>query len=127
VKVLLDENFPLPLLEALRREGIEAEHLSTLGQRGLPDRRIRERLDQEPLLFLTQDIEFISGPRPAAAWIIVSRVKQSRPIHDRVETWLRAIRSCLSETPAGRVLELMDEGQLVPWFDDSAGQADSRT
>jgi hypothetical protein len=25
VKVLLDENFPLPLLEALRREGIEAE------------------------------------------------------------------------------------------------------
>jgi predicted nuclease of predicted toxin-antitoxin system len=44
VKVLLDENFPLGLLRRLRANGFAAEHIITLGWRGAPDARIRERL-----------------------------------------------------------------------------------
>ena len=79
---------------------------------------IRRRLDQDDLLFLTQDTEFIMAPMPAAAWIIVSRVKQSRPVQERVEVWLRAIRSVFSKTPPSRILELMDgrtTAALVRW------------
>ncbi len=37
MKVLLDENFPLPLLAALRNAGIEADHLISLNMRGVAD------------------------------------------------------------------------------------------
>ena len=117
MKVLLDENFPLPLLDALTREGIDGEHIITLGLRGTPDQTIRARLDAEPLLFLTQDTEFLMAPIPEAAWVIVSRVRQSRRIDDRVEVWIGAIRACLSGTPKSRILELIDDGRLLPWFD----------
>lgn len=59
MKVLLDENFPLSLLDALRRARIDADHIITLGLRGTPDGTIRARLDVEPTLFLTQDMEFL--------------------------------------------------------------------
>jgi hypothetical protein len=52
VNVLLDENFPLGLLRALREDGIPAEHIITLGWRGAPDSRIREGLHKD-VLFLT--------------------------------------------------------------------------
>jgi predicted nuclease of predicted toxin-antitoxin system len=54
VKVLLDENFPLRLMKALRGEDIEVEHIITLGWRGASDNRIREKVEREGLLFLTQ-------------------------------------------------------------------------
>ena len=41
MKVLLDENFPLPLLGALRGKDIDAEHIITLGLRGATDKIIR--------------------------------------------------------------------------------------
>ena len=69
MRVLLDENFPLPLLSALRRERLDAEHIITLGLRGTPDRNIRTRLDAEAVLFLTQDTEFLMAPMRAAAWV----------------------------------------------------------
>ena len=91
MKVLLDENFPLPLLEALLGASIDAEHMITLGLRGTADKIIRARLDAEAVLFLTQDKEFLMAPMPAAGWVIVSRVKQSRTVPDRVAVWLRAV------------------------------------
>jgi hypothetical protein len=45
LRFLLDENFPLALLRRLRESGYDAEHLITLGQRGLPDAAIQERLE----------------------------------------------------------------------------------
>lgn len=53
VKVLLDENFPLPLLDALRRIGIDADHIITLGLRGVSDTEIVKRLDEEAIVLLT--------------------------------------------------------------------------
>jgi hypothetical protein len=54
VRVLLDENFPLGLLRRLHLDGFAAEHIITLGWRGAPDARIRERLQDEQSLFLTR-------------------------------------------------------------------------
>ena len=62
MKVLLDENFPLPLLDALLRERVDAEHIITLRLRGTTDTSIRARLDREPVLLLTQDTEFLAPP-----------------------------------------------------------------
>ena len=77
MKVLLDENFPLGLLRRLHADGFAAEHIITLGWRGASDTRIREHLQDEQLLFLTQDDDFLFGPALSAI-IVVSRVKQSR-------------------------------------------------
>jgi predicted nuclease of predicted toxin-antitoxin system len=54
VKILLDENFPLALFRTLRADGQDVEHIITLGWRGAPDQRIRQRLTDHDLLFLTQ-------------------------------------------------------------------------
>ena len=124
MKVLLDENFPLPLLGALRGEGIDAEHIITLGLRGATDRTIRARLDAEALQFLTQDTQFLMAPMPAAGWVVVSRVKQSRTVDDRVGIWLRAVQDFLATTLPSRVLELIDDGRLLPWFDCPTGRAE---
>lgn len=43
MRILLDENFPLPLLRKLRDHGYDAEHIVMLAQRGLPDvSRVRQ-------------------------------------------------------------------------------------
>ena len=122
MKVLLDENFPLPLLEALLGASIDAEHMITLGLRGTADKIIRARLDAEAVLFLTQDKEFLMATMPAAGWVIVSRVKQSRTVPDRVAVWLRAVQDFLSTPVASRILELVDDGRLLPWFDPGTGK-----
>jgi predicted nuclease of predicted toxin-antitoxin system len=49
VKILLDENFPLPLYHRLREKGYDAEHVIALGQRGMPDSALRQRLASEEL------------------------------------------------------------------------------
>ena len=54
MKILLDENFPLALYRRLTADGEHVEHIITLGWRGASDRRIRDRLVEKHLLFLTQ-------------------------------------------------------------------------
>ncbi|MGQ0591278.1 MAG: DUF5615 family PIN-like protein [Gammaproteobacteria bacterium] len=53
MKLLLDENFPLPLYHELGAAGYDVEHIIVLGQRGLPDAVIRQRLALEEIVFLT--------------------------------------------------------------------------
>ncbi len=55
MKVLLDENFPLGLVRVLELDGVQVEHIITLGWRGASDTRIRTRLSSSEVLFLTQD------------------------------------------------------------------------
>jgi predicted nuclease of predicted toxin-antitoxin system len=55
VTILLDENFALALLRSLLADGENAEHIITLGLRGVSDARIRERLTDPEVLFLTRD------------------------------------------------------------------------
>ena len=48
MKILRDENFPLPLCHRLRNAAFDAERIIQLGQRGMSDERIRGRLVAEP-------------------------------------------------------------------------------
>lgn len=114
MRILLDENFPLGLLRGLHADGFEADHIITLGWRGASDTRIRECLDDTDLVFLTQDEDFLFGT-PVGAVIVVSRVRQSRRLQDRINIWRTAIQQ-LARTPRiERLFELMDSGVLVPW------------
>jgi Domain of unknown function (DUF5615) len=114
VKVLLDENFPLGLLRRLHADGFAAEHIITLGWRGAPDTRIRERLQDEHVLFLTQDDDFLFGPAVSAV-VVVSRVRQSRLLGDRIEIWRSAVGDLVNVSRQERLFELTDDGMLAPW------------
>jgi predicted nuclease of predicted toxin-antitoxin system len=115
VRVLLDENFPLPLYHHLRSAGVDVEHVIMLGQRGVSDDKIRQRLLSEELLFLTNDAEFAELSAGSRAIVLISRVRQSRPIRERVTLWFSTVQGILDSHPGHRVLELLDSGDLIPW------------
>lgn len=50
-----------------------------------------------------------------AARVIVSRVRQSRPIAERVELWAAVLERFVADPPPDRPFELLDDGTLVPW------------
>jgi len=114
VKVLRDENFPLGLVRGLEDDGRSVEHIITLGWRGASDARIRTRLSDAEVLFLTQDEDFLSG-EPVAAVVVVSRVRQARPLGERIEVWRGAVAELLRTPQTQRLFELTDEGVLLPW------------
>lgn len=121
MKVLLDENFPLPLLVALRGAGVDADHIISLNLRGVADRRIREMLAADRVLFLTQDLEFLSES-PSTSIVVVSRVRQSRPLAERLSVWLHGIDTLLHGQMGERLFELHDDGRLVPWRRVTGGE-----
>jgi hypothetical protein len=114
VKVLLDENFPLPLYHRLRAAGHDAEHI-VVGQRGTPDSAIRQRLMAEELVFLTNDTEFEDHPADYRAQVVVSRVPQRLPTTRRVEIWFGALEGFLKAKPAGRLFDLHENGEITEW------------
>jgi hypothetical protein len=112
--ILLDENFPLALYRALVADGEIVEHIIVLGLRGTSDQHIRERLFDKDVLFLTHDEDFLFD-RPTEATLVVSRVRQSRQLAERVEVWRRAVIDLLRTPRLERRFELMDDGYLVAW------------
>jgi predicted nuclease of predicted toxin-antitoxin system len=120
VKVLLDENFPLGLVRVLRADGLEVDHIITLAWRGASDTRIRQRLTDSELIFLTQDEDFLSG-EAVAATIVVSRVRQVRTLAERIQVWRTAVQTLVSMDRTTRLFELTDDGALVPWSTSSRG------
>jgi hypothetical protein len=66
------------------------------------------------LLFLTQDEDFLFD-QPTAAIVVVSRVRQSRRLAERVEIWRHAILDLKRNPRPERRFELMDDGHLLPW------------
>jgi hypothetical protein len=115
VSILLDENFPLQLYNRLRRESTEVEHI-LLQERGIPDSTIRKRLAVDSkLVFLTNDTEFLDLDFECSGAVIVSRVRQSLPIGERIEFWLRGLEAFLAQRPPGTLFELVEPGRIVPW------------
>ena len=47
--------------------------------------------------------------------MILSRVRQGRPIQERVDLWFAAIQGFLDDRPAAKLFNLLDTGELVPW------------
>jgi hypothetical protein len=111
---LLDENFPLALYHALKAQGANVEHIITLGRRGVADDAIRKDLLRQDVLFMTQDEEFLFD-RATDAVIVLSRVRQSRPVKERVEIWRAAIGDLVGRPKPERRFELTDDGRLRPW------------
>jgi hypothetical protein len=111
---LLDENFPLGLERRLKNAGYQTEHVITIGWRGASDARNCSRLGDADLLFLTQDEDFLFIKGPLAI-IVVSRVKQSRPLRERIDVWQSAVQFLTASPLTDRRFDLMDDGQLVPW------------
>jgi hypothetical protein len=118
VRVFLDENFPLGLERQLKRDGYEVEHVITIGWRGASDDRIRQRLVDPEIIFLTQDQEFLFNSGPTAI-IVVSHVRQARPLRERIDVWRSAVETLLSSQPVERRFDLFDDGALVPWEETS--------
>jgi hypothetical protein len=116
VKILLDENLPLGFIHSLRADGLSADHIITLGLRGTPDARIRELLADDQILFLTQDEEFLFGASVTAI-LMLSRVRQSRPLKERIEVWRKAVHELIASNRPERLFELMDDGTILPWRD----------
>ena len=71
------------------------------------------------MLFLTQDGEFLSAAIEPFKIVVVSRVRQSRPIVERVTIWDRAVRELTGIPQVHMLFELMDDGRLLPWIDAS--------
>ena len=115
MKVLLDENFPLPLYHRLRAAGYDAEHIIVLGQRGIPDSAIRQRLMAEELVFLTNDTEFEDQPADYRAQVVISRVPQRLATARRVDIWFGALDGFLKAKPVGRLFDLYETGQILAW------------
>ena len=113
--ILLDENFPLPLYHRLIGAGYDAEHIIVLGQRGIPDAGIRRRLATERLVFLTNDTEFEDLEFECQAQVSISRVSQNLPTRQRVEIWFGALASFLASRPSGKLFDVFETGQIVPW------------
>jgi predicted nuclease of predicted toxin-antitoxin system len=114
LKILLDENFPMPLYRRLRMKGCHVEHIIVLGQRGLPDVSIQKRLREEQLLFLTQDADFENILGLRSSIIIISRVRQNLSIKKRIEIWFGAIEKFLIDKPTGEISDLLETGELIP-------------
>ena len=115
MRVLLDENFPLPLYYRLRADGCEVEHIIALGQRGIRDSEIRQRLVTEDLILLTNDTEFEDLPANYRGTVIISRVPQNLPVHQRVHLWSRALEEFLARRPTGKLFDLLETGEVVAW------------
>ncbi len=67
-----------------------------------------------PCGVMEQDGDFLVE-EAVHAIVIVSRVKQARPLKDRVEVWRRAVGEILRSARPQRLFELMDDGTLAPW------------
>ncbi|MCA1708983.1 MAG: DUF5615 family PIN-like protein [Actinobacteria bacterium] len=115
MRFLLDENFPIQLRRRLISAGHEADHILSLGRRGMADAEIRQRLIEEPdLVFLTQDTEFLQLTAATTATVIISRVPQSLRLADRVEVWGSAIDAFAGQLPDRGLFELLATGVVVP-------------
>jgi len=115
VRFLLDENFPLQLYDRLRKGGAQVEHILLTSQ-GVPDSTIRKCLAIEPeLVFLTNDTEFLDLDFECLGAVIVSRVRQSLPIRDRIEIWLRGLEAFVAGRSPGILFELIEPGDIVAW------------
>jgi predicted nuclease of predicted toxin-antitoxin system len=58
MRILLDENLPASLVEALRALGHDVEHVYTKALSGRPDGDVRALAEAEDRLLITQDIRF---------------------------------------------------------------------
>ncbi len=119
MKILLDENFPLPLYYRLLSSGYAVEHIIILGQRGLKDSELRRRIEREEIIFLTQDTEFEDIASTCRGKVIISRIRQGLLIRQRVDLWFDAIKQFMARPRSEKVFSLLETGDIVPLHEDA--------
>ncbi len=72
-----------------------------------------KRAQSENRVIVTQDDDFLAGEHGAI--VVVSRVRQSRPLAERIAVWRGAVAELVRAPSVDRLFELTDEGFLVPW------------
>ena len=72
-------------------------------------------METEELVLLTHDSEFEDIQSRYRGIVIISRVRQSLPIQQRVALWTDAIEGFLSKRPSGKLFDLLEDGTIVPW------------
>lgn len=115
MKILLDENFPLPIYHRLRMAGYDVEHIIVLGLRGVKDSELRKRLAREEIILLTQDTEFEDVTANSRGQVIISHVRQNLPIQRRVDIWFKALQEFMTRQRPEKLFDLLENGQIVPW------------
>lgn len=115
MKLLLDEAFPLALFHRLRGAGKEVEHVIARGRPSIGDESLRERLEAEPLVFLTQDQELADIPADFRSQVVISDLAPWMPIGQRVEVWVGAIEKLAELELQERLFEILPWGELVAW------------
>lgn len=71
-------------------------------------------------MFLTNDTEFEDLPVDYQAQVIISRVPQGLPTRQRVEIWFGALEHFARSEPSGRLFDLLETGEIIPWAFDEA-------
>lgn len=97
MKILIDENLPRLLVEALRREGHEAESVHTLHQQGIDNGRLYALACREYDLCFTRDAGFAhnarQGPNPGRLKLLRVALPQQRQ-DEFVTDFISHFRSC---------------------------------
>lgn len=97
MKILIDENLPRLLVEALRAEGQEAESVHTLHQQGIDNGRLYALAFREYDLCFTRDAGFAHNARQGG---IPERLKLLRVVlpqqrqEEFVKSFMAHFRSC---------------------------------
>lgn len=96
MKLLVDENIPLPIVVRLRSEGYVVEYV----MRSVEDRLILEDAYRQNALLITLDKDFerlvLDEHRPSAGVLHV-RIRTSIPMADRAQILVNVLRHCSKE------------------------------
>lgn len=79
------------------------------------DAELRRRIEQEGLVFLTQDTEFEDIPASYRGKVVISWVRQNLPIRQRVDLWYGALERFLVSAPPEKLFDLYETGKIVSW------------
>jgi predicted nuclease of predicted toxin-antitoxin system len=97
VRILLDENVPRKLVNALRAEGHEVESVHTLRMQGLDNGTLYRLACAKFDLCFTRDVGFIhnvSQTQPPPHFRLLRVILPQKPQDEFVAEFIRAFRSC---------------------------------
>jgi predicted nuclease of predicted toxin-antitoxin system len=97
VRILLDENLPRKLVEALRTEGHVVESVQTLRQHGIDNGRLYELARRDYDLCFTRDVGFAHNARQGPAPGRLKLVRVNLP-QQRQEEFVKEFMVCFRKT-----------------------------
>ncbi|HVE81601.1 MAG TPA: DUF5615 family PIN-like protein [Myxococcales bacterium] len=115
MKLLLDMNLPPAWCTALRRDGHDAHHWSTVGDPRATDQFIMRFAQANGFVVITYDLDFgallaATGARGPSVVLLRTGDVSSSEVESLV---LRALRACANELAGGAIVTVDEAGQRV--------------